>query len=139
MAGFNEDGGSEKLKKLNMEINSHVMKLEELGQKGEVEGAQVLLREVESLEKDRERERAGLVRESSKVKSLSIHRLLLYHDLIRHWQALKWMPMISMRRWNCVMCVALFLLLETHNHELMLIFLVNSTWAMLASEQLSQI
>ena len=71
MAGFNEEGGSEKLKQLNMEINSRVMKLEELGQKGEVEGAQVLLREVESLEKDRERERAGLVRESSKVNGFN--------------------------------------------------------------------
>ena len=68
MAGFNEDGGCEKLQQLNKEINSCVTKLEELGQKGEVEGAQVLLREVECLERDRERERVGLVRDSNKVR-----------------------------------------------------------------------
>lgn len=67
MAGFHEDGGSDKLRNLNKEINSRVMQLEELGQRGEVEGAQVMLREVEALEKDRERERAGLLRDSSKV------------------------------------------------------------------------
>ena len=68
MAGFHEDGGNQKLKQLNVEINSCVLKLEELGQCGEVEGAQVLLKEVEALEKDRERERAGLLRDSSKVR-----------------------------------------------------------------------
>ena len=70
MSGFQEDGGSEKLKQLNTDINSRVVKLDELGRCGEVEGAQVLLREVESLEKERERERAGLVRDSSKVNTL---------------------------------------------------------------------
>jgi hypothetical protein len=67
MAGFREDGGSEKLEQLNSEINSRVLKLDELGRRGEVEGAQVMLKEVEALEKDRERERAGLLRESSKT------------------------------------------------------------------------
>ena len=67
MSGLPEDGGSDKLRNLNMDINSRVMRLEELGQRGEVEGAQVLLREVESLERERERERQGLVRDSSKV------------------------------------------------------------------------
>lgn len=68
MAGFHEDGGNEKLRNLNKEINSRVMQLEELGQRGEVEGAQVMLKEVEALEKDRERERLGLLRESNKVR-----------------------------------------------------------------------
>ena len=67
MSGFHDNGGSEKLRKLNVDINSRVMQLEELGQRGEVEGAQVLLREVEALEKEREKERAGLIRDSSKV------------------------------------------------------------------------
>jgi hypothetical protein len=67
MAGFHEEGGSEKLRQMNLEINSRVLKLEELGQCGEVEGAQVLLKEVEALEKDREKERAGLIRDSSKT------------------------------------------------------------------------
>ncbi|CAI7988996.1 Luc7-like protein 3 [Geodia barretti] len=67
MAGFHEEGGSEKLRQMNLEINSRVMKLEELGRCGEVEGAQVLLKEVEALEKDREKERAGLMRDSSKT------------------------------------------------------------------------
>ena len=67
MSGLPEDGGSDKLRHLNMEINSRVMRLEELGQRGEVEGAQVLLREVEALERERERERQGLVRDSNKV------------------------------------------------------------------------
>ena len=71
MAGFHEELGSEKLKQLNSEINSRVLKLEELGKCGEVEGAQVLLREVESLEKERERERASFIRDSSKVIILS--------------------------------------------------------------------
>lgn len=67
MSGKEEDGGSEKLRQMNADINSRVSKLEELGQRGEVEGAQALLKEVEALEKDRERERAGLVRDNSKV------------------------------------------------------------------------
>jgi hypothetical protein len=67
MSGFPEDGGSDKLRHLNKEINSHVMQLEELGQRGEVEGAQVLLREVEALERERERERVGRIRDSSKT------------------------------------------------------------------------
>ena len=67
MASFHEDGGNNKLSHLNKEINARVVQLEELGQRGEVEGAQVMLREVEALERDRERERAGLVRDSSKV------------------------------------------------------------------------
>ena len=49
-----------------------MIKLEELGRCGEVEGAQVLLKEVEALEKDREKERAGLMRDSSKVGSLTV-------------------------------------------------------------------
>ena len=49
-----------------------MIKLEELGRCGEVEGAQVLLKEVEALEKDREKERAGLIRDSSKVGSLTL-------------------------------------------------------------------
>ena len=75
MAGFHEEGGSEKLKQLNTEINSRVLKLEELGRCGEVEGAQVLLKEVEALEKDREKERAGLIRESSKVGQIAVSTL----------------------------------------------------------------
>lgn len=67
MSGFHDNEGSEKLRKLNVDINSRVMQLEELGQRGEVEGAQVLLREVEALEREREKERAGLIRDSSKV------------------------------------------------------------------------
>ena len=47
------------------------MQLEELGQRGEVEGAQVLLREVEALERERERERVGRIRDSSKVRVLT--------------------------------------------------------------------
>lgn len=67
MSGFHDNEGSEKFRKLNVDINSRVMQLEELGQRGEVEGAQVLLREVEALEREREKERAGLIRDSSKV------------------------------------------------------------------------
>lgn len=67
MSGFHDNEGSEKLRQLNVDINSRVMQLEELGQRGEVEGAQVLLREVEALEREREKERAGLIRDSSKV------------------------------------------------------------------------
>ena len=77
MAGFPEDGGSDKLQHLNKEINSRVMQLEELGQRGEVEGAQVLLKEVEALERERERERAGLMRDSNKVRALYLLGLAL--------------------------------------------------------------
>lgn len=52
-----------------------MLKLEELGRCGEVEGAQVLLKEVEALEKDREKERAGLIRESSKVGQIAVSTL----------------------------------------------------------------
>ena len=62
-----EDGVSDKLRHLNTEINSHVTKLEELGQRGEVEEAQVLLKELEGLERERETERAIQAREMSKV------------------------------------------------------------------------
>ena len=73
MAGFHEEGGSGKLQQLNMEIDSHVLKLDVLGRCGEVEEAQVLLKEVEALEKDREKERAGLIRDSSKVFVVPVH------------------------------------------------------------------
>lgn len=79
MSGFHEDGGSDKLQRLNMDINSRVVQLEELGQRGEVEGAQVLLREVEALERERERERAGLVRDSSKVRAFFHPRYVLHY------------------------------------------------------------
>ena len=85
------------------------MQLEELGQRGEVEGAQVLLREVEALERERERERAGLMRDSSKVRALHLLGLALTCQcLTRLWQDLKWMQMTFMKRWNYVMCVGLF-------------------------------
>ena len=106
MAGFPEDAGSNKLRTLNQEINSRVMQLEELGQRGEVEGAQVMLKKVEALERDRERERVGLLRENSKVRDFMLLSFYLSRgSAFRPLQDLRWMPMISMRRWSCVMCV----------------------------------
>ena len=69
-------GASEKLSQLNMEINSRVSQLEELGKKGEVEEAQVLLKEVEALERERDRDRSSKTKEGSKV---SIPGLLHVH------------------------------------------------------------
>ncbi len=60
---------SEKLRHLNVEINSRVTRLEELGQKGEVEEAQVLLKEVEALERERERNRTTKTKEGTKVST----------------------------------------------------------------------
>ena len=153
---------SEKMRHLNVEINSRVTRLEELGQKGEVEEAQGLLKEVEALERERERNRTAKIKEGTKVstestavlnvalfvlqeslrnsndthKCSTLTRLLsCCPSLLRLWLDLRWMPMISMRRWSCVMCVAPSWSSETHSHVLTHTCLVNSTWGMLAFEQ----
>ena len=63
-----ESDASEKLSQLNGEINSRVTRLDKLGRKGEVEEAQVLLKEVEALERERDRNRSSKTKEGSKVR-----------------------------------------------------------------------
>eukprot|EP00731_Ephydatia_muelleri_P023562 Em0015g1145a len=59
---------SDKLKTLNDEINMKVAELDTLGTRGLVEEAQQLMKRVEDLERERERERMHLVNMTHKVK-----------------------------------------------------------------------
>lgn len=76
---------SEKLQHLNVEINTRVTRLEELGQKGEVEEAQVLLKEVEALERERERNRTSKTKDNTKVgiKSTAVSNETLFQESLK--------------------------------------------------------
>jgi hypothetical protein len=84
--------------------------LEQLGEEGRVEEAQDLMKIVEHLEKERERERLKLtgggpkVNASSLGQSIFIIRTFLIF-FYRCWLVLNWIRTIFMRRWNFVMCV----------------------------------